>query len=46
MKLVMKVGGASGPLYGTLVMELGKQLPAAPTRADLARGRSRRRSRP
>jgi dihydroxyacetone kinase-like protein len=36
MKLVMKVGGASGPLYGTLAMELGKHLPAAPTRADLA----------
>ena len=27
MKLVMKVGGASGPLYGTLLMELGKRLP-------------------
>jgi dihydroxyacetone kinase-like protein len=35
--LVMKVGGASGPLYGTLFMALGKELPAEPTRADLAR---------
>jgi phosphoenolpyruvate---glycerone phosphotransferase subunit DhaL len=36
MQLVMKVGGASGPLYGTLAMELGKALPAYPTRADFA----------
>jgi dihydroxyacetone kinase-like protein len=36
MVLVMKVGGASGPLYGTLFMELGKTLPAEPTRADFA----------
>ena len=35
MTLVMKVGGASGPLYGTLLMALGKELPIAPTRADL-----------
>jgi len=35
--LVMKVGGASGPLYGTLFLALGKELPAAPTRADAAR---------
>ena len=35
--LVMKVGGASGPLYGTLFMTLGKELPAAPTRDDVAR---------
>jgi dihydroxyacetone kinase-like protein len=34
MTLVMKVGGASGPLYGTLFMQLGKTLPEAPTRAD------------
>ena len=27
MALVMKVGGASGPLYGTLFMSLGKALP-------------------
>jgi len=35
--LVMKVGGASGPLYGTLFLTLGKELPAAPTRAEAAR---------
>lgn len=28
MQLVMKIGGASGPLYGTLFMALGKGLPA------------------
>jgi len=37
MTLVMKVGGASGPLYGTLFMTLGKELPAEPSRVDLAR---------
>jgi phosphoenolpyruvate---glycerone phosphotransferase subunit DhaL len=37
MTLVMKVGGASGPLYGTLFMTLGKELPAEPTLADAAR---------
>jgi dihydroxyacetone kinase-like protein len=37
MALVMKVGGASGPLYGTLAMTLGKELPADPSAADLAR---------
>jgi dihydroxyacetone kinase-like protein len=36
MQLVMKVGGASGPLYGTLFMTLGKSLPEAPDRAALA----------
>ena len=35
--LVMKVGGASGPLYGTLFLTLGKELPAEPTIADLAK---------
>jgi dihydroxyacetone kinase-like protein len=33
--LVMKVGGASGPLVGTFFMELGKALPDEPARADL-----------
>ena len=33
MTLVMKVGGASGPLYGSLFMAMGKALPAGP--ADL-----------
>lgn len=36
-QLVMKVGGASGPLYGTFFMTLGKTLPPEPTGADLAR---------
>jgi dihydroxyacetone kinase-like protein len=35
MTLVMKVGGASGPLVGTFFMELGKALPEQPTRAEL-----------
>ena len=33
-ELVMKIGGASGPLYGTLFLALGKALGPAPTRAD------------
>jgi dihydroxyacetone kinase-like protein len=37
MALVMKVGGASGPLYGTLFISLGKELSAAPALGDLAR---------
>ena len=37
MTLVMKVGGASGPLYGTLFMTLGKELPEDPAVTDLAR---------
>lgn len=40
MTLVMKVGGASGPLYGTLFMTLGKELPAEPALPDLARAMS------
>ena len=35
LQLVMKVGGASGPLYGTLTMELGKALPPDAGRAEL-----------
>lgn len=35
--LVMKVGGASGPLYGTLFMTLGKELPEQPGHADVVR---------
>jgi phosphoenolpyruvate---glycerone phosphotransferase subunit DhaL len=35
MTLVMKVGGASGPLVGTFFMELGKAPPEQPVRADL-----------
>ena len=34
MTLVMKVGGASGPLFGTLFMQFGKSLPDHPTKAD------------
>jgi len=34
MTLVMKVGGASGPLYGTLFLQLGKELPDQPSLAD------------
>ena len=36
MQLVMKVGGASGPLYGTLLMTLGKEIPEQPGRSDAA----------
>jgi dihydroxyacetone kinase-like protein len=35
--LVMTIGGASGPLYGTLFMALGKEIPAEPNLADTAR---------
>src|SRR5215472_9911651 len=35
--LVMKVGGASGPLYGTLFLALAKELPATPSTAEAAR---------
>jgi dihydroxyacetone kinase-like protein len=35
--LVMKVGGASGPLYGTLFLTLGKELPAEPDLAAFAK---------
>jgi dihydroxyacetone kinase-like protein len=46
MQLVMKVGGASGPLFGTLAMELGKSMMSGaetaglPDRAVLATGAS------
>lgn len=35
-RLVMTVGGASGPLFGTLFMALGKELPGDPDRAAFA----------
>lgn len=35
-KLVMTVGGASGPLYGSLFLGLSKSFPEHPTRANLA----------
>ena len=34
--LVMKVGGASGPLYGTLFLQLGKAIPEAPSMSEAA----------
>jgi dihydroxyacetone kinase-like protein len=34
--LVMKIGGASGPLYGTLFLQLGKALPEAPSLPQIA----------
>jgi dihydroxyacetone kinase-like protein len=37
MTLVMKVGGASGPLYGTLFLTMGKELAAGATPADVVR---------
>ena len=36
LQLVMTIGGASGPLYGTLAMALGKALPDAPDAAMAA----------
>jgi dihydroxyacetone kinase-like protein len=36
-QLVMTVGGASGPLFGTLFLTLGKELPAEPDLAAVAR---------
>ncbi len=35
--LVMTIGGASGPLYGTLFLALGKNLPEAPDLPEAAR---------
>jgi phosphoenolpyruvate---glycerone phosphotransferase subunit DhaL len=37
-QLVMKVGGASGPLYGTLFMALGKEITASPDFASAFAG--------
>lgn len=36
-QLVMTIGGASGPLYGTLFLALAKEMPAAPDRASAVR---------
>ncbi len=33
---VAMIGGASGPVYGTLLLTLGKELPARPTPQDMA----------
>lgn len=35
-EIVMSVGGASGPLYGTLLLEMGKALPPRPMLGDWA----------
>jgi dihydroxyacetone kinase-like protein len=37
LELVMKIGGASGPLYGTLFMTLGKELSPSPSVEEIAR---------
>lgn len=37
MTLVMKVGGASGPLFGSLLMAMGKALPGDPTQGEQVR---------
>lgn len=36
MTCVSTIGGSSGPVFGTLLMTLGKELPAQPTVADFA----------
>ena len=38
------IGGSSGPVFGTLLVTLAKELPPAPTAADLAARARRRRS--
>jgi len=37
MTCMSTVGGSSGPVFGTLMVTLGKELPPGPTPADLAR---------
>ena len=37
MTCLSTVGGSSGPVFGTLMMTLGKELPSQPQAADLAR---------
>jgi dihydroxyacetone kinase-like protein len=37
MTCLSTVGGSSGPVFGTLMMTLGKELPPQPQAADLAR---------
>lgn len=38
MTCMSTIGGSSGPVFGTLMVTLAKELPAAPAAADLARG--------
>ena len=37
MTCMSTVGGSSGPVFGTLMVTLGKELPALPSTADMAR---------
>jgi len=37
MTCMSTVGGSSGPVFGTLLVTLGKELPEAPSSADVAR---------
>ena len=37
MTCMASIGGSSGPVFGTLLVTLGKELPASPGPADLAR---------
>ena len=37
MTCMSKIGGSSGPVFGTLLVTLGKELPPQPTAADLGR---------
>jgi len=37
MTCMSTIGGSSGPVFGTLLVTLAKELPAVPTAADLAR---------
>jgi len=36
MTCMSTIGGSSGPVFGTLLVTLGKELPAAPAAADMA----------
>ena len=38
MTCMSTIGGSSGPVFGTLMVTLAKELPEAPAPADLARG--------
>ena len=38
MACMSTIGGSSGPVFGTLMVTLAKELPASPSAADLARG--------
>jgi dihydroxyacetone kinase-like protein len=38
MTCMSTIGGSSGPVFGTLMVTLAKELPASPTAHDLARG--------